>query len=257
MNPLKTAAIAFSTYSAIPMPNFNWQEREFGYVLCAFPLVGAVIGAAYYGWSALSAYLSLSPTLFAAVGVYLPILITGGIHLDGFCDVSDALASHQSRERKLEILQDSHIGAFAAIKCTVYLLLKFALLCQLEFRFAAMVSIGFVLSRALSALLALLLPKARKTGMLFAYTGSYNNHPAIIITCAFAVITSAVMVISAPLSASIALLFCAAWCLIYIRQTARNFGGITGDTAGYFLQICEILIITAAVLGSIIERPNI
>ena len=68
-----------------------------------------------------------SGVLFAAAAACLPLLITGGIHMDGFMDTVDALASHQSRERKLEILKDSACGAFAVLYCGVYLLLSFAL----------------------------------------------------------------------------------------------------------------------------------
>ena len=57
----------------------------------------------------------------------LPLLVTGGIHLDGFLDVADARSSHQSRARKLEILKDSHVGAFAVIAMGCYLLLYTAL----------------------------------------------------------------------------------------------------------------------------------
>ena len=52
--------------------------------------------------------------------------------MDGLCDTADALASHQTREKKLEILKDSHTGAFAVIGCCAYLLLTFALWTQPE-----------------------------------------------------------------------------------------------------------------------------
>ena len=89
---------------------------------------------------------------FAAAAACLPLLITGGIHMDGFMDTVDALASHQSRERKLEILKDSACGAFAVLYCGVYLLLSFALYYEgyaagWIYAFAP----AFVLSRCLSA----------------------------------------------------------------------------------------------------------
>ena len=44
MNLLRTVAAAFSMYSAIPMPQFAWDEKTPRYLLCAFPLVGGVVG---------------------------------------------------------------------------------------------------------------------------------------------------------------------------------------------------------------------
>ena len=50
MNLLRTVAAAFSMYSAIPMPQFAWDEKTTRYLLCAFPLVGGVVGGAVWGW---------------------------------------------------------------------------------------------------------------------------------------------------------------------------------------------------------------
>lgn len=34
----------------------------------------------------------------------------------------------------------------------------------------------------------------------------------------------------------------------YKRMAYRNFGGITGDTAGWFLQVCEMTLLISTVL---------
>ena len=122
---MKSILIAFAMYSKIPMPRVEWDKRSLSWALCAFPLVGVVIGAVLYGWLRLADLLGLT-ALKAALALALPIALSGGIHLDGFCDTCDALSSHQSRERKLEILKDSHTGAFAIICCGLYLLVFFA-----------------------------------------------------------------------------------------------------------------------------------
>lgn len=254
MNPFKPIAIAFTTYSVIPMPRFKWQEEDMRRAISALPLVGVVLGVIFCAWAYVAKALDLSTPLFAAVAVFLPVAITGGIHFDGFCDVSDALASHQSRESMLEILKDSHIGAFAAIKCSVFFLLQFGLFCQLGPEFAPALSVGFVLSRALSALLSSLLPKARRDGMLAAYAGEDRNLPAAKISAGVSVFSAAALIVLYPIGGVVTVLLCALWCIRYKRMTTKRFGGITGDTAGYFLQIAELLIGTSLVLGSIIER---
>ena len=116
MHIIRGIAVAFSTYSKIPMPQFVWKEEDMRYSMCFFPWIGAVIGAILWGWFRLSALLGISTLAFILISAALPLIITGGFHVDGFMDTMDALHSYQPRERKLEILKDSHIGAFSVIK---------------------------------------------------------------------------------------------------------------------------------------------
>ena len=156
---LVSCAIAFSTYSRIPMPQVAWNEKNMRYTLSLFPLVGIAVGAVFWAVDWLCGLLELGPILRAALLTAAPIAVTGGIHLDGYCDTVDALASHASRERKLAILKDSSAGAFAVIWCGVWFVLTFALLTELESVPTA--AAGFVLSRSLSALAIERLPSAR------------------------------------------------------------------------------------------------
>ena len=143
--------IAFSMFSRIPMPNADWNDKNMRYAFCFFPLVGVVIAAAGYGIMYLFEFLAFSPLFTAVVITIIPVLITGGIHLDGFCDTSDALSSHQPREKKLEILKDSHSGAFAVISCAVYFVLYYGAATQLTSSLYAVFSCIFIAARALSA----------------------------------------------------------------------------------------------------------
>ena len=116
MRVIRSLCIAFSTYSRIPAPQVEWSDENRKYSMCFFPLIGAVIGLLLWGWLWLCEALAIGPVLKGAAGALLPVLVTGGIHMDGFMDTSDALASWQSRERRLEILKDSHVGAFAVLR---------------------------------------------------------------------------------------------------------------------------------------------
>ena len=98
---IKQIISAFSMYSAIPMPQIEWSEKNRRYALCFFPFIGAVIGAAEYALFAAGTYLGAEKLLLAAAGTALPVLITGGIHLDGYCDVYDALSSCAPKEKAL------------------------------------------------------------------------------------------------------------------------------------------------------------
>ena len=144
MHIIRGIAVAFSTYSKIPMPQFVWKEEDMRYSMCFFPWIGAVIGAILWGWFRLSALLGISTLAFILISAALPLIITGGFHVDGFMDTMDALHSYQPRERKLEILKDSHIGAFSVIKLAEFGLIYVAALSQIvDYRALEVFCCGF------------------------------------------------------------------------------------------------------------------
>ena len=246
---LKAVIIAFSTYSKVPMPQVEWSEKNMRYAVCFFPLVGVVAGALLLGWCWLCQALALTPVFRAAGGVIVPLLVSGGIHMDGWCDTADALASHQERERKLEILKDSHTGAFAVIACGGWLLLDFGALTQpADWESWGIIALGFVLSRALSGLALANFRGARRVGMLQSFAGAARRGVVTGTMVAYGILAGAGMVLLSPVSGGIALAT-ALVCFGYYRWMAyRQFGGVTGDLAGFFLQLCELSVALSAAL---------
>ncbi len=246
---MKSLIIAFAMYSKLPMPRVDWEEKALAWALCFFPLVGVVIGAVLYGWMVLAEFLHMGPALFAAIALLLPIALSGGIHLDGFCDTCDALSSHQSRERKLEILKDSHTGAFAIICCGLYLLVFFAAWWEVEPVGRAALALAPALSRSLSGLFAVTLPNARGTGMLATFTAPMDTLKARLVLLVWIAVCGAAMVLCAPVVGSAMLAGALLACLYYYRMSKRQFGGVTGDLAGFFLQTCELVMVLSAVVA--------
>ena len=158
MNALRSIAMAFAMFSRIPMPRIEWKKENMRYMLCALPLVGAAIGLALALWVWVCLRLKMGQTLFAAGIALIPLLLSGGIHMDGFCDTADALSSHQSAERKKEILKDSHAGAFAVISFGMYMLGYFAFSSELElcYNTALIMGLMHMISRAVGALMSTL-----------------------------------------------------------------------------------------------------
>ena len=163
---MRAAIIAFSMYSRIPMPMFEWKEEDMKYAMCFFPAIGAVIGAVFFGMYLLLDRILTGKILAAGILLAVPLFITGGIHMDGFMDTCDARASYGDREKKLGILKDTHTGAFAVIFGGLYLILYAAACTELDEGSALLTAIGFILSRALSGLSTATFPEARKHGML-------------------------------------------------------------------------------------------
>ena len=163
---LDSMLMAFSLYSRIPVPQAKWNDRSMRWCLCFLPLVGAVIGAAQLAaFTALTAF-PFGRVFRGAVLTVLPILLSGGIHMDGFMDTCGAIHSYERMKKRLEILKDPHVGAFAVIGGIVYFVLDLGIWTEAGREEIPLLCLLFVLSRALSAFAAVTLPKAKKDGML-------------------------------------------------------------------------------------------
>lgn len=255
MRGLRGCLAAFAMYSAIPVPRVAWDEDSLRHVLGFFPLIGVVIGGALWLWGRAAAALSLGPALFAAVALALPILLSGGIHLDGFCDTADALASRRGTARKLEILKDPRVGAFAVMACGLYLLLYFSLLWEGGPALpAGPLAGGFVLSRALAALGAVCLPQARRNGTLRAFASLADGPGVLLAALVFIAGAAALMLWLDPPAGGACLAAALLSFLWYRRVSLRHFGGITGDLSGCFLCVCELSMTAAAVLVLLARR---
>lgn len=241
---------AFLMYSRIPVPKVEWKEESRRYALGFFPLVGAVIGGLLLLWRYICDELQFGQFLFSAGAVFLPVLVTGGIHLDGFCDVNDARASYANKEKRLEIMSDPHIGSFAVMKLCLYLIIQTALFSQVRtMETASVIACGYVLSRAISGLTAVTFKSAKSSGTLQSFVHPAHRSITIAMQVCFLILSGAAMIFLLPSEGSTAIA-AALLVLTYHRFTAyRDFGGITGDLCGWFLQMCEIMILAAVVFS--------
>ena len=245
---LQSMVIAFAMYSAIPCPRVEWNEKNMRWAMCFFPLVGAVIGLVLNGWYALSEYLHLAEALRAAVLTVLPLLITGGIHMDGFLDTVDALSSHKPMEEKHRILKDPGVGAFAVIAGGVFFLLSFGAFSQADAQDLPLIGLTYVLSRAYSAFALVLFPKAKTSGLLRSFSDSAGRKAVVAVMVVFIAAASCGMIILHPAKGSLACVLALLVFWWYHHMSIRQFGGITGDLAGYFLQIFELILMFGIVL---------
>jgi len=246
---IRSLVIAFSTYSRIPMPQVEWTDENRKYTMCFFPLIGGVIGLALWGWLLLCGELGIGPILRGAVGALIPLLVTGGIHMDGFMDTSDALASWQTKERRLEILKDSHTGAFAVIGCAAYLLLSAALYGEMPLQAAPMMIGVFMISRALSAFALAFFKSARPGGMMDGFARAAHRKMVSIAAIVYAVLCAVLWVICGKWLFVVCFAAAAVCFACYRYMAYKHFGGVTGDLAGWFVQIAEIVLAAVIVLG--------
>ena len=240
---------AFSTFSVIPTPRIEWRADSLSGILGALPLVGVVIGGlgCLYLWVA--QLLKLPAVLSAVVLTVLPVAVSGGIHMDGFADTVDALSSHAEPEKKRAILKDPHAGAFAVIGVCCYLLLYFGLCAALplDWKTVGLLGITHVLARAVGALAGAVLKSAHE-GMLktFHDAAARANVAALAVWVALSLGGAAVL---SPLTAALFAAFGAA-VFFGVRHTAyRQFGGMSGDLAGYAISLCSFVLTAAVVIA--------
>ena len=240
---------AFAMYSRIPVPKIKWCEENRRYALGFFPLVGAVSGLMMVLWYFISDKLGINTVLFSAVCTAIPIVVTGGIHMDGFCDVIDAKSSYGNKEKRLEIMSDPHTGAFAVIYAAIYFLVQTGLFSEVRtLKTAVICGLIFVISRTLSGFAAVTLKNAKGNGTLYSFTeASHRKSVIAILAVIFAVCTLVILFISPVYGLAVIVVGFLTF-FAYKRFAYKNFGGITGDLEGYFLQICEIAMLAAAVI---------
>lgn len=241
---LQTVAVAFSMFSAVPMPQFPWDAKNMRYALCAFPLIGVLIGGLGWLWWLACGWLGF-PALVRGAGLcLLPLWVTGGIHLDGYCDTHDALASHAGPEKRQEILKDPHIGAFGVMRLCGYLLVSFALWATLPDYAGVPIWLSFVLSRCLSGLAVATFPLARGSGLAYTFAAAADKKRVARMLCVASVLLVLALCWFRLRGIGMALVALGIF-VHYRRKSEREFGGLSGDLAGWFLQRAELGMLAA------------
>lgn len=255
MNVWYSFLIAFAMYSRIPVPTVEWTKERMRYVMCFFPFVGLAEGLFLYLWLLISNGLEFSSGAAGLIGVAVPLIVTGGIHLDGFLDTMDALGSYGSREKKLEIMKDPHTGAFAVISCAGYLICYAGLLAEisqtavLDYKMGAVLAAVCFMERAFSGLSVALFPCAKDTGLAAAFADSAEKRMVSRVLVVWLVGGTAALWF---FGGAAGLFTAAGQGLVFVWYywfSQKKFGGITGDVAGFYLQVCEMVSLWILVIG--------
>lgn len=213
-------------------------EKEMANSLYYYPLVGFIIGGFLGALAWLSDLLRLGSGGDALI-VVAWIVISGGLHLDGLMDSADGLFSGRDRERKLQILKDSRVGAMGGIALVAVILLKFAFLTSLpyEYKLWALL-IAPAAGRCFMVYEVLLFPYARSGPSLGKCFGAEVGKAKI-------VGATLLLVIGAYMAASLmgiwTVMITAVPMVIIARWIDRALGGHTGDTYGATCELSETL----------------
>lgn len=247
MSVFASIVMAFACFSAIPMPHVEWSERNMRYMMAAFPLVGLVIGLCVWLWHLSCNALGMGALLHAAGLTLIPLVVTGGIHMDGLADVIDAQSSHADAARKRQILKDPHVGAFAIMGIAGYLLAYCALASELSSQLIPILCLVPIVSRCIGGLAVVSAQPTNDKGMLATVraTASITIVRAVLLTTLVATTGTACLVNPFAGGVAVALALLA---LIYVLRIARrDFGGMSGDLAGCYIQIAELAMLASVV----------
>lgn len=244
--------VAFAMYSKISMPRADWTKENMKYTFCFFPFIGTVIGALTLLAGYVGMRFSLNHSFVTVILVIIPVLVTGGIHVDGLLDTSDAMSSWQERSRRLEILKDSNAGAFAVITCCVYFLCWYGAYSQMWENSSALslMAAGFMVSRCFSGISVVTFPKARKDGTVAEFSRKARDIIVRNVLAVYLVLLFALMVWIQPLMGTLAFGGAVLVFGYYHHMAMKYFGGITGDLAGFFLCLCEVVMALILAVGT-------
>ena len=234
---MKSLRLAISFLTIFPLTPGG--VAQMGPARAYFPIVGLLLGGVLAGLD-LAAGESLPAPVVGALLVVALLVLTRAIHTEGFLDSCDGLFGGYSREKRLDILRDTHVGAFAVIGCAALLLLKWTLLTGISGDIRVGLLIVFpCLSRfgMLTAMAAF--TYVREEGLGTSFQAGTNR-----LQIAFGLATAAVAAGVLLGIAGLVLLGAVIGVSLGLgRWISGMLGGMTGDTYGAVNELAEVTVL--------------
>ncbi|MCC6580472.1 MAG: adenosylcobinamide-GDP ribazoletransferase [Phycisphaeraceae bacterium] len=228
---------AFRFLTVLPIPgSWGTAETDLAGSVPFFPVVGLALGGIAFALAWGAQQLALPPLLVSAALTVAMLSFSGGLHMDGLSDTADGFLSSRPRERILEIMKDSHVGAMGVIAIVCVLLVKFAAMASLpptRVAFAAMLMP--LAGRCMIVAQMALLPYARPGGLGSVF---YQRRHRLAAAWACVVLGAAgMMTLKIPGLATAGV--CLLVTLAFSLKCRRKIGGATGDTFGATCELAE------------------
>lgn len=236
--------VALQILTIFPVPSPKKMELFYiGQGTRYFTLIGLILGCFLASFCWLAAL--VLPNL--VVKAFLPCLLAvlaGGSHLDGLMDTADGLGSRRSREKMLEIMKDSRVGAFGVLAAVSVFLLKFSLLLSLPspWQYLAIILMP-CWGRWAITFSAALFPYARPDGLGKPFA-QYSGWKEFFIASSVAIVATFALLSYAALGIIAGVVF-VVWLLN--QYMAKKLGGLTGDTYGAACETAEIVFLTLVI----------
>lgn len=236
-------ALSLVFFTRLPLPTLVFHDRALTQAIWAAPVAGIVVGLIAGLVYAIAKPLGLDDGPAAALALAAGMLVTGCLHEDGLSDVADGFGGGATRERKLEIMRDSRIGAYGACALALSLLLRWTALAEIGGAWQAVLAlvVAHGASRGLLGAFMHRLPPARDDG-LSANAGMVGRETAMI-----GLAIGAILLLPLGLAGALAAALLLALVFFGFRALCqRQIGGQTGDAIGALQQVAEISILLVA-----------
>lgn len=239
MKILESIVVAFQFLTRLYLPiNVEWDTANLRRSLMWFGLVGAFIGVILAGAMTLFNRFDLIPAVSAIIILLIWIFITGGMHIDGISDMADGFFSMRDKEKTLEIMKDSHIGAFGVITIVFLLLIKFEMLKEFIIieKNVCLLILPPTIARIAAGLVLSFYETTKKSGLGYTF---HSSDPRIFWAIGFVVtlIISSILNIKSLIFIGIAILasnLMALW-------AKKKIGGLNGDIYGAIVETVEVI----------------
>jgi len=236
--------IAVQFLTTVPIPgNYVREESDLGRSMIFYPMVGLLIGFLTWGLYSLGSYVVM-PVTALSIALVGNIVLTGGLHLDGFGDMCDGFYAGKDKEDILRIMKDSHIGTMAVLGLFSLLILKFSLLFALlqEDVLAPALLLTASVGRWSMSVAAGLFPYARaEGGTAKSFVENVRKRDVVFSSLFMLIISLAVL---GPVGVLISMVSVAT-ALLFMLWVKKKIGGITGDVLGGLNEISEVCSLAA------------
>lgn len=242
--------MAVSMFTVLPTPYIEWDDDGVKNMMKFYPIVGLIVGGIWSIVYYLISSLNVSIILKSVIIMILPFIVTGMLHLDGFMDVCDAILSRRDKEEKLRILKDSATGAFSVISLVILFFLQFGGIYSIldkKIPFYILILIPIV-SRSIVAYYLLSRATIKESTLGTYFKKGTNIHDRIIMIMSLLIMfIISFMLLNVYGIALVSLIIIGiTWA---VEKCKKEFGGISGDVAGFALVIGEIVgILTLALM---------
>mgnify|MGYP003469351719 FL=1 len=240
---MNSLLLALQFFTIIPVKkNLPMEKRQITGMYTVFPLVGAGIGAV----ASLALYFEWSSLMTAFVIVSLGILLSGGLHMDGFIDTSDAFFSYRDLKKRMEILDDPRVGAFGVMAIVLLIVGKVIIIAEVlsseSFHWIFIMIIP-VLSRIVLVTLFSTTVNAKESGLAHFFKQKIHIPLLLPLTaCSLFIAICLIGLTTYWLIAITILSVLVVFSCVYRSWTLKNFGGITGDLLGASLELTEVIL---------------
>lgn len=241
--------VTLSFFSAIPVKILDWTNERIRFIPIMMGFVGMVIAVILV---IAFSFINTEPMIQSLLFIFLYTMLTGGLHNDALMDTSDAHFSRRDIERKLEIMTDSRVGAFAVMSYVNYIILFFVVM---YFYFILNVELLLLIlilfnSRALVGVMNYNLKYAKEDGLAKMYSTTLKQSDKYWLYLFIIVLNGYSIYLN--VSYGLVIVSGIVFYHLYKRFMYKQFNGITGDLLGTFVLLSELIMAGAIIVWNLL-----